>query len=152
MEKLNALLKTLESKIEFKDTINPSVSAANIAWHLDHTLKVINSVIATLKKSNPEEYQWKIHFKRSYLLFSGSIPRGKAKAPKSVQSFEEISLKDIQRQLETAKFLVNELKNLPNKSNLKHPFIGPLNLKQSIRFMEIHTNHHIKIMDDILNK
>lgn len=152
MEKLNALLKNLESKIEFKDTINLSVSAANIAWHLDHTLKVINSVITTLKKSNPEEYKWGINFKKNYFLFIGTIPRGKAKAPKYVTAQEDISLKDIQRQLQTDKFLVDELKDLPKKSNIKHPFVGPLNLKQAIRFMEIHTNHHIKIMDDILKK
>jgi hypothetical protein len=152
MEKLNSLLKNLETKIEFKDVLNPKISTSAVAWHLDHTLKVVNSVISTLKKSNPQEYKWGINFKKSYFLFIGTIPRGKAKAPKHVTAQQDISLKDIQRQLQTAKFLVDELKDLPKKSYIKHPFVGSLNLKQAIRFMEIHTNHHIKIMDDILNK
>ncbi len=150
MNKLNSLIKDLQSKIEFKDTINLHISKSDVAWHLDHSLKVINSVITVLKKSNPEDYKWKLHFKRSYLFLVGYIPRGKATAPKSVQSLDDISVKDIHRQLETAKFLINQLDSLDKKSNVKHPFIGFLNLKQAKRFLVIHTQHHLKIIDDIL--
>jgi hypothetical protein len=152
MERLDALLKELENKIEFRDISNVTVSKAGVAWHLDHSLKVINSVISTLKKSNPDDYKWKMHFKRSYLFFVGNIPRGKAKAPKSVQSLEVISKKDIERQLATAQFLITELPSFPIYSNVNHPFIGLLNLKQAIRFLEIHTKHHLKIMDEIITK
>jgi hypothetical protein len=150
MSKLLSLLKKIESKIVFRETSNLMVSKADVAWHLDHSLKVINSVISGLKKSNPEEYKWKLHFKRSFFLTIGSIPRGKARAPKSVQSFENSTLEDIQKQLETARFLVNELQGLPKNSNINHPYIGILNLKQATRFLEIHTHHHIKIMNDII--
>jgi hypothetical protein len=54
MGKLNSLIKDLESKIEFKDAVNLNISKSDVAWHLDHSLKVINSVITVLKKSNPE--------------------------------------------------------------------------------------------------
>jgi hypothetical protein len=146
MGKLNSLIKDLESKIEFKDVINLNISKSDVAWHIDHSLKVINSVITVLKKSNPEDYKWKLNFKRSYFFLVGYIPRGRATAPKFVQSLDAISLKDIHRQLETGKFLIDK------KSNLKHPFVGLLNLKQAKRFLVIHTHHHLKIIDDILNK
>jgi hypothetical protein len=150
LKQLLEILAILEGKIEFKDQLNNEISQSDVAWHIDHSLKVINSIIAVLKKSNPSDYKWNFHYKRSFLFFTGNIPRGKAKAPTSVQANDAISIKDLKRQLETAKFLINQLNDLHTKSNIKHPIIGLLNLNQAKKFMAIHTNHHIKIIDDIL--
>jgi hypothetical protein len=150
LKQLTDILDILEGKIEFKDQLNQNISISDVAWHIDHSLKVINSIVTVLKKSNPNDYKWRFHYKRSFLFLTGTIARGKAKAPKSVQANDVISTKDLKRQLETAKFLINELDDLHAKSNIKHPIIGLLNLNQAKKFMTIHTNHHIKIINDIL--
>jgi hypothetical protein len=152
MEKLATLISEIESKIEFRNSKNNVVSKSDVAWHLDHVLKVINGVSIALKKSNPEEYKSSFNFKRSLILFLGKIPRGKAKAPETVKSSGEISRNDLMSQLENSKISVLEFQKRDPKSNFQHPYFGQLNRKETIRFLEIHTQHHLKIVDDILKK
>ena len=152
MKNLEKLIYNLESKIEFAQKINAEVSKSNVAWQIDHSLKVINGIIYTLKNSNPEDYKWTFNLKRLVIFTTNKIPRGKGKAPKSVQSYEPVSEQQLFEQIEISKKLLQDLKNLDKKNNFKHPYFNVLNLKQSIKFLNIHTNHHIKIIDDILMK
>ncbi len=151
MTKMADLLQKVESNIAFYEVINERVSKSNVAWHLDHSLKVINSVATVLEKSDTN-YKWNFNLKRDYFLFIKRIPRGKARAPKAVQSFDEITTTSIERQLKTARFLIQEMGSMDPKTNFIHPYIGKLNLKQAFTFIEIHTQHHLKIIDDILKK
>lgn len=152
MEKLNTYLEQFEKKIKFNTLENSKISIASVGWHIDHSLKVIIGVSSFLKTSNPGDYQWKFNKWRFIVFALGSIPRGKAKAPKGVQSYEKITLEELEKQLETVKKLLEEIKTLPKKANFKHPYFDLLDLKQTIRFLELHTKHHLKIVDDILKK
>ena len=96
--------------------------------------------------------KWNFNLKRDYFLFIKRIPRGKAKAPKAVQSLDEITTPSIERQLRTARHLIQEMETMNPKTNFIHPYIGKLNLKQAFTFIQIHTQHHLKIIDDILKK
>lgn len=149
MEKLNKLLNDLGSKIEYRNEQNSIISKSDIAWHLDHSLKVINVIIETLKNSNPEDYKSSFNFNKTLVYTLGFIPRGKGKA-KSVRSYEKISLENIKEQLDQSKKMVVLLEQLQDKNHFKHPYFGNLNLKETIRFLEIHTKHHLKIIDSIL--
>lgn len=151
MTKIADLLNEIESKIIHADVSNEEVSKANIAWHLDHSLKVINSVIMALQKSDLN-YKWSFNWKKSFLFLVKIIPRGKAKAPKGVRSYELISILDIQRQLKTARSLAEELKTMDKNAYFLHPYVGQLHLKQAVIFLGIHTKHHLKIINDILKK
>lgn len=146
---LDYLIEQLETNSNHFGKLKTTVSNAKVEWHIDHSLKVINSVITTLQKSDAK-YSWDFNWKRAYFFLRKSIPRGKARAPKAVQSFEEITPKDIERQLKTARFLIQELETMDKNTNFIHPFIGKLNLKQAILFLEIHTKHHLAIIDDII--
>jgi hypothetical protein len=146
---LEQLIGLLQQKTIHHSKENKKVSNANVAWQIDHSLKVINSVITTLQKSDTK-YSWDFNLKRTYFFLRKSIPRGKARAPKAVQSFEEITIKDLERQIKTARFLIKELETMDKNTNFIHPFIGKLNLKQAITFLEVHTQHHLKIIDDII--
>ena len=151
MTKILDLLQKIESNICFSKVSNERISKANVAWHLDHSLKVINSVATVLQKSDAD-YKWNFNLKRDYFLFIKRIPRGKARAPKAVQSFDEITTVSIERQLKTARHLIQEMETMNPKTNFIHPYIGKLNLKQAFIFIAIHTEHHLKIIDDILKK
>jgi len=142
----------LEKAIPFYDQHQELVSAKNVAWHLDHSLKVINNICEKLKTSNPENYKSTFSILKFYIFFRGRIPRGKATAPESVVSNDEILKSSLESQLAFAKINLQEIKSLPAKSNYDHHFFGKLSLKKSQHFLAIHTNHHLAIVNDILKK
>lgn len=152
MSKIAPLLDLLSAKTEFAEKLNPIVSKANVAWHIDHSLRVINSVLIALKQSNTADYKPAINLKRSYFLIVGRIPRGRIKAPKTVRSFDEITLSGIENQLGTARSLLSELESMDKNNFFTHPFLGQFNLRQTLVFLELHTKHHLKIINDIITK
>lgn len=150
MRNLEKLVQELETNIVHKDKIKLDISKSDIAWQIDHSLKVINGIIFQLKNSNPEDYNWTFNLKRLLVFTSNKIPRGKASAPQSVQSFQKINETDIINQIVIAKEMICDIENLDKNCNFKHPYFDVLNKKQTIKFLNIHTNHHLKIIKDIL--
>ena len=149
---LNHLLAEIESHIPQRNQENILVSKATVGWQLDHTLKVFNAVSLALKNSNPKDYKRQFNYWRSLLFPLGYIPRGKVKAPKIVLPPEVITKEDLKAQLQTAKNFLDVLKTLPNNAYFRHFIFGMLSKKQTFRFLEMHTKHHLKIIRDILKK
>ena len=81
---------------------------------------------------------------------TGKIPRGKIRAPKVVTPFDVATAEELKSKIEIAKNNISKLNNLPKNSFFKHPFLSNLNLKQTEKFLAIHTKHHLKIIEDIL--
>lgn len=150
INKLQGLIYDIENYIPHATTTKAEVSKANVAWHLDHSLKVIIGISKQLLVSEPSNYKSNFNLSRSILFTLGFIPRGKGKAPKVVLPPETILTDDIRSQVETAKDLILKLNDLPKDSNFKHAVFGLLNKSQTIRFLEVHTKHHLKIVADIL--
>ncbi|MEL6652894.1 MAG: DUF1569 domain-containing protein [Bacteroidota bacterium] len=149
---LEEKLLEIESLIAQRDALDTTISQAPVAWHLDHSLKVINGIFSTLSGSDPAQYQSDFNFTRSAVFISGSIPRGVAQSPKSVRPPEVIVTEDIRKQLSEARSNLQAFTTLPEGANFEHPVFGNLNRKKSLRFLEIHTDHHLKIIRDILGE
>ncbi|MDI9256681.1 DinB family protein [Flavobacterium sedimenticola] len=152
MPTLTSLLQQIEDYLQYHKKANLTVSQSTVGWQLDHSLLVIIGIVNQLEQSNPENYQWRPNWKRTYIQLRNSIPRGRAKAPKLVRPIETASLDDLQSKLATAKEKTALLQSLPANSYFTHPYFGDLNLKSAIWFLKLHTNHHLKIVNDILNK
>jgi hypothetical protein len=149
MKKLQLILDQLESHIPDFEKTNPTVSNSTIGWQIDHSLLVINAVVAELKNSNPEKYKWKFNRMRLFIQIVNTIPRGKARVPKTVEPIKIATIKELQTKLELARKSIAEISILPAKSFFTHPFFGDLNLKSAIWFLKLHTKHHLKIVLDI---
>lgn len=149
MKKLQSILAQLESHIPKHEMTNPVVSQSTIGWQIDHSLLVINSVIDQLKNSNPENYKWKFSKYRVLIQITNTIPRGKVRVPKSVKPIDVATLEDLTAKLELAKKNLIDMQTLPSNSYFMHPFFGDLKLKSAIWFLKLHTNHHLKIIEDI---
>ena len=144
------MLNSLESHIENHSVFNPKISNGDNAWHIDHSLKVINNVIFALQKSDPNSYKNNFSLLGKMFFKLGFFPRGKAKAPKYVKPPEVVLKVDLISQMELAKTNIETIASLDNNAYFKHPLFGNINTKRVYRFLEIHTNHHLKIINDIL--
>ena len=152
MKELNDLIRQIENNLPQWEKQNTTISHATVGWQLDHSLLVINGIIAQLAKSNPKDYQWRPNWKRVYIKLRNNIPRGKAKAPKQVLPVDVIAIEDLQNKLALAKSNIALLEKLHKNSFFTHPYFGDLNLKATIWFLKLHTRHHLKIVNDIINK
>ena len=150
MEVLMHLVNQLERNIDSKDAVNNQVSQVNVSWHLAHSLQVLHNIIKVLQSSHPNDYRWRFNRSRSFIYFINFIPRGKGKAPKAVMPAEEISIEELYKEIAKVRQLLEELQHLDEKSNFTHPYFGQLNLKQTKKFLALHTKHHLKIIDDIV--
>ena len=152
MKKLQSIITQLESHIPDFEKTNLTVSTSTIGWQIEHSLLVINKVVSEIKKSNPSDYKWKFN-KNRFLVQTilRKIPRGRVRAPKTVQPSEEITLEHLKSQLEITRNNLAGLQSLEAKNYFTHPFMGDLNLKTTIDFLGLHTKHHLKIIEDILN-
>ena len=149
---LNTLLTQIEESIPYHEKKNTVVSKSTVGWQLDHALKVINLVTAVLIKTNPEKYKKGFNLTRTVLFTLCYIPRGQAKAPKVVIPPEQIIKEDLVSQFQEAKLQIVKTERLPEASHFIHHVFGMLSKQQTLRFLEIHTKHHLKIVNDILNK
>ncbi len=149
MTKLQPLLDQLELYIPDFEKTNPGVSNATIGWQIDHSLLVVNLVVAELKNSNPENYKWKFNKMRLLIQIVNTIPRGKVRVPKAVKPVDVATSADLKAKLELARKNIADMETLPAKSYFTHPFFGDLKLKTAIWFLKLHTKHHLKIIDDI---
>jgi hypothetical protein len=150
MKQLTALIISLEEKIPFLEIENNQVSNAKAGWHVQHSLMVVNSITKGLLNSDPESYKWKFNLARTYVFAIGKIPRGRGKAPKAVQPSEEVTASLLLASVEKAKENIALLGNLNKNQYFLHPYFGHLNLKPTIKFLKIHTQHHLDIINDIL--
>lgn len=149
---LEEQLMTIENHFQDKDNKNLDVSKSGVDWHLDHMLKVINNISNSLAISNPSDYKATFNTQRVFVHTTGYIPRGAAQAPTSVTPPKIIILDSLRLQLALARQNLTKIESLDEHSHIKHPVFNILNRDQTRRFLEIHTNHHLKIIADILEE
>jgi len=152
MSQLSALIKELEQRIPDLEKEAPKVSASAVGWHIEHSLLTINAIIAAMGKSDPKDYQWKFSFPRLLVFTINKIPRGRAKAPVHVQPKTVFTSATLKEHVDRTVEKLNDLNGLQAKQFLIHPYFGKLNVKQTIKFLGIHTRHHIAIINDIIKQ
>lgn len=143
-------LAEIEDYLPYRDLENPTISAVDVAWQLDHTLKAINNIIQTLEESDPNNYRLNFNISRTFVFAWGDFPRGVAKAPASVTPPDQITDQALRDQLEIAKRKLTTLSTLDPRSSFNHDEFGLLNRNQTVRLIIVHTDHHLKIIRDIL--
>ena len=147
---LQQQISELEQYLPIMASENPEVSKANIAWHISHSLKVIEQVTDALLKSDPRLFRKTFNLKRFLVLTFGKIPRGKAKAPRVVLPDQDLSREILLNQISEVNKKIPALSILPKKAFFKHPFFKHIDRAQTKKFLVIHTEHHLKIIRDIL--
>lgn len=149
---LDLELNEVQSYIADRDVIATEISSVDVAWHLDHLLKVINGVHDSLGQSNPGDYKYSWKFVRSFVFTIGRIPRGIGESPKSVFPPDVIMTDDIYKQLKDARLKLLTFSDFDKNQHFNHYKFGVLNRDKALKFVEIHTRHHLRIIRDIIRK
>lgn len=147
---MDKYINKIEQHLIHFNTENKGVSNRGVDWHLDHILRVMVSVTSQLKKSNPDDYIKTFNLKRDLIFLTKQIPTGRVQAPKHVNTLTKINKQEVLSLLEKVKINNSQYSKLPKNAYFNHPFFGHLNRKQTKRFLEVHTHHHLKIIDRIL--
>ncbi len=150
MKKLFGQINELEKHVANYKSHQATVSAGTVGWHIEHSLMVFISIITTMENSNPANFKSSFKMNKFLVYFLNKIPRGKARAPKIVQPDGEIIPEKLMANIQTVKTKIQVLTQLQKNHHFPHPYFGDLNLKETIKFLGIHTNHHLKIINDIL--
>ena len=145
-------LAEIERLIPERDALNSEVSQVPIAWHLDHMLKTINNICVALEASDPAEFESSFDFTRTMSLTLNYIPRGRAQAPDAVKPPDIIHTEALSAQLQEARTRLQQAFQLDEDAHFDHPIFGTINRGNTLRFIEVHTNHHLKIINDILQQ
>ena len=148
---LQSQLSELKTYIPQYDITNTKISGVSVWRHIDHSLIVIRDVMQQVIDSHPNDYKRSFNIGRIVVLWTGFIPRGRAKAPDFTIPKTEINTDTILWHLKEVEELLPVFESLTdNHKYLNHPFFGKLTLAQSKRNLLIHTNHHLKIIRDIV--
>jgi hypothetical protein len=151
MKNLSKLVDQLESEIPNFELTNSRISSVNVGWHIEHACLVIIKITETIKQSDAEKFSSKFNFKKHFVFFTGKIPRGRAKAPNVVIPKGDSDEQHLMMSIESAKDAIQVLNKCVKNQFFQHPIFGNLNQPQTFHFLAIHTTHHLKIIEDIVN-
>ncbi len=150
MNKINNLLNDLEAQIANYSILNKAISEGNVGWHIVHSCLVIDSVCGAVCKSDPSKFIKKFSFKAFLVLLVNSFPRVKAKAPLFTIPSQELSPASILQSIQASRKCIEALAKAGKNQYFTHPIFGDLNAADTFKFLAVHTNHHLKIIKDIL--
>ena len=150
MQKLLNKVNQLAAQIPNASIVNNAVSEASIGWHIEHSCLVIIKIAETIQQSDAKNYHTQFNLRKYIVLLTGKFPRGRAKAPASVLPVNNSNLSELGQCIEHAKAAIQTLKSTEKNKFFKHPIFGNLNVPKTIQFLAIHTQHHLRIIEDIL--
>jgi hypothetical protein len=118
----------------------------NVAQHLEHvSLANLRSLKAArlIAGGGGEPREGKAEVMARRVLRSGTIPRG-ADAPDGTQPAESGNPNAARANLATCLEMLREVESADLTSGtVPHPYLGPFDGLEWIRFVEIHTQHHL---------
>jgi hypothetical protein len=129
------------------------VSGWSPAEHVDHVCKVASLILDRLPSN--EVLPKGISLPGRLVLALCWIPRGVGKSPKRVLGVRTTpaELQESLTRVESALAAVDTAAvDAARSPNVPHPRFGGLTPSQALRFLFVHTEHHLKIVRDVLRK
>ena len=131
------------------------ISAWSPAEHLDHMYKVSMSIVRRINDEEAKPSRRGINLMGRVILLLGWIPRGQGKTPERLSgaictgAHIEAALGRLEQALDTLPLDAVDASRSPI---VPHPLFGGLTPSQALRFIVIHTKHHLRIIDEILGR
>lgn len=131
------------------------VSGWAVAQHLEHLATTGGQVLRAVDRSLADEAPGGRPKLLGYaVLATGWIPRGRVRARKEWSPADADPERAGRGVAELARSYAALETRLPAvataRGALPHPFLGPFTPRHWLRFLEVHQNHHLKIIGDVL--
>lgn len=145
-------LDRLESHIPHAATNNENVSKWSVGMQIEHCLLGTYGICKAVAQS--ERYTGKIKkgIPRRYVFLTGTIPRGRGRAPEAGLPKEATTPAELTAFLEKVRGQVTAAVNANADGYWNHFIFGIMKRDDALKFVAIHNNHHLKIIADILAK
>lgn len=130
----------------------PRVSGWSVAEQVDHLTKVLDRSLGLLLTSDTALPKG-INLTGRLLLALGRLPRGVGKSPAAVRGADRRA-GELRDALAGVRLLVTRLRASTGifarrTPVFPHPYFGGLDAAQALRFLNVHTDHHLRIVADI---
>jgi hypothetical protein len=145
-------LLNFENFFEQKDIFVPAVSKWPVGMHIHHACLVTKNISQALLQSDKSPPAGEYSLKKVLVFTFGYLPRGKGQSPQAALPRDKIALEELRQILREAEELHLKANKANAKSWFKHQYFGVLKKSQALRFIDIHNNHHTKIIEDILSE
>ena len=142
----------LQRQLERRTVFHAPTSTWTIGQQIEHCCKVIAGVHTALRPSQPPVPRAKVSLVRRGVFLTGRIPRGRAKAPKNVHPEPAPERAHLESCLQSARDHVEAIRGLEAQAWFRHFVFDVLTRDEALRFLEIHTDHHLRIMADIARR
>ena len=136
--------------LESKDVQRVAVSNGSVGWHIAHSILVVIKMITAMEKSDSVAFKSKFSFLKWAMFTFEKIPRGKRKAPATVQPPEQYEANYFDELFKKVDEKLTVLQAIPSHANMLHPALGLINKSEALKFLKVHSKHHLKIIEDIL--
>ena len=152
LEAAARLCKLDESQIQKREN---AVSGWTVLQHLEHVTIINSLLLIRVSKllSEPPSSEGGLNEIGISILANGQIPRGAGKSPEFALP-KASSAADVKEQADSALSQIESLKARlheieVSQSRSQHPALGTLTAREWLRFIEIHTRHHLTIIREI---
>ncbi|MBI1784199.1 DinB family protein [Candidatus Sumerlaeota bacterium] len=156
MDQFKEMSEMAEAPPESLEKRNTSVSQWSVLQHLDHMATaakgMLTAIIMTINSPKPNT-DGEPKFLGRVVLWTGFIPRGKGKAPDAVLPKSK-NAEETKQNIQMVRGFLTQLESKLDKvessqGKAPHPMLGSFTPAQWLRFIDIHTHHHFKIIRDI---
>ena len=138
----------------------PSVSGWSVAEHVEHLARahepLFSKLAALAEADDPALAHGRLSLAGHWVLWTGRIPRGRGQAPERTRPAAG-SLQQVRSLLAGASDAFERLATKRSeldavRARIDHPYFGRLLPKHWLRFVELHHDHHLAIIRDILDQ
>jgi len=150
LPEISSALDELQDYAAQPQTRAVAVSGWSVGQQIEHALLTIRGVVGELSRGAGRHEPAKPTLIGRIILLAGRIPRGRGEAPLTVLPRSAPEPAELSALLAKSRESLVRLAAVENDNTFFHPRFGRLNKAQSIRFLWIHTDHHLRIIRDII--
>jgi len=127
------------------------VSAWAVGQHIEHVLKATSTFTVMLLRNRQPDGSGIQKQLKGILLQRDSFPRGVAKAPDVSLPADNTPEEALAQLLLKTRNRIGRLETVSSTSVAHHPYLGEMVRDEAVHFIAIHLDHHLSIIEDIVN-